>query len=177
MLVVWFFFSMFSPPIQVTSWTENGRNRLPFSYLWRLRRPGDRQLYGLKLLKRLSYSMLTGCFQNKKRDMQRHIPFSGQIVVVIYYVTYWFYGGGGGSRTRVRKHSALASSYIAWNFAFACSSLLQAGCLIGYPVRWFANPLTRYRDVIGNVRFLPVDIIRVTQEFVTPRYLATSTPE
>jgi len=55
-------------------------------------------------------------------------------------------GGGGGSRTRVRKPSAQASTYLARILAFAFASLLQAGYLQGYPVRWFAGPVTGFWD-------------------------------
>ena len=48
---------------------------------------------------------------------------------------YKFYGGGGGSRTRVRKHSTRASTYLAWNIGFAVSRRIQARCVMGYPVR------------------------------------------
>jgi hypothetical protein len=40
------------------------------------------------------------------------------------------FGGGGGSRTRVRKHSALTSTYLSCDLVFAESGLPQAGCRV-----------------------------------------------
>ncbi len=78
--------------------------------------------------------------------------------------------------------NSLASSSEGWVLDLACGSLaFTAEIYANFSNRpvWgtFVQSVHNSKLMSSISGFFPVDIIRVTQELVTPRYLATSAPE
>jgi len=63
-----------------------------------------------------------------------------------------FFGGGGGSRTRVRKPSAAASTYVAAGLSFAAES--SQGQDLPATIPFVVSPLPQREKGIGYPAFL-----------------------